>query len=99
IDFGVIPARAGSKGLPGKNIKPLGGLPLIGWTIRAARESQELTKSWVSTEDQEIARVARDMGAEVPFLRPAELAQDDSSIFAVLQHAVKELASRTGERP
>lgn len=97
--FGVIAARGGSKGLPGKNLRPLGGIPLIGWTIRAAQQSRELTRTWVSTEDAQIAKAARELGAEVPFLRPAELAQDDSSIFVVLQHAVKELAEREGEAP
>ena len=97
--FGVIPARAGSKGLPGKNLKPLGGVPLIAWTIRAAAESCELARTWVSTEDVEIARVAREHGAEVPFLRPDDLAGDDSSILAVLQHAVREFETQTGSAP
>lgn len=97
--FGVIAARGGSKGLPGKNLRPLGGLPLIGWTIQSASQSRELTRTWVSTDDAEIAKTARELGAEVPFMRPAELARDDSSIFAVLQHAVKELSKREGETP
>lgn len=99
IIFGVITARGGSKGLPGKNLKPLGGIPLIGWTIRAARESRELTRTYVSTDDPEIAEAARALGAEVPFLRPAALAQDDSSIFEVLKHAVGEFTARTGQTP
>ncbi|MBI5247332.1 MAG: acylneuraminate cytidylyltransferase family protein [Elusimicrobia bacterium] len=99
IVLGVITARGGSKGLPGKNLLPLGGVPLIGWTIRAARESKELTATYVSTDDPAIAEAAKTLGAEVPFLRPAALAQDDSSIFEVLKHAVAEFTARTGQKP
>lgn len=99
IIFGVITARAGSKGLPGKNLKPLGGIPLIGWTIRAALDSKELTHTWVSTDDPGIAETARSLGAEVPFLRPAELAKDDSSIIDVLKHAVGEFTAKTLKKP
>jgi CMP-N,N'-diacetyllegionaminic acid synthase len=97
--FGVIPARGGSKGLPGKNLLPLGGRPLIGWTIAAARASGRLTRTWVSTDDEAIAAVARSLGAEVPFLRPAHLATDEAGIVGVLRHAVEELARATGTRP
>lgn len=86
----VIPARAGSKGLPGKNLKLLAGLPMLAWTVRAALASTRLDRVVVSTEDPEVARVAREHGADVPFLRPLSLAQDDSSIVDVLRHAVRE---------
>lgn len=82
--LGVIPARGGSKGVPNKNIKPLGGRPLIDYTIKAATASN-LDRVIVSTDSSEIASIAKELGAEVPFLRPAELADDViSPIYAVL---------------
>ncbi|WP_407275471.1 cytidylyltransferase domain-containing protein [Halothiobacillus sp. DCM-1] len=87
----VIPARGGSKGLPGKNIRPLAGKPLIGWTIEAARASRWITRTVVSSEDPEILAVARDYGAETPFIRPAQLAQDDTPGLAVVLHALDAL--------
>lgn len=72
----IIPARGGSKGLPGKNIKKLLGKPLIAWTIDAAKKSKYIDRIIVSTEDEEIAEIAKSYGAEVPFLRPDELASD-----------------------
>ena len=75
----LICARAGSKGLPGKNIKILNGIPLIGWSIKAAKEVEKISRVIVSTDSEEIARIALEYGAEVPFMRPKELAQDDSS--------------------
>jgi len=86
--LGVIPARGGSKGLPRKNVLPLGGLPLIGWTIRAARASKRLDACIVSTDDHEIREVARSVGGSVPWLRPAELATDTATSMAVLRHAL-----------
>ena len=86
--FGFIFARGGSKGLPGKNIKPLGGLPLIGHAVNAARESGLIDRIIVSTDDEEIAKTARGCGAEVPFMRPAELARDDSPEWLAWRHAV-----------
>ena len=77
----IIPARGGSKGLPGKNLKVLNGFPLIYYTIRAAIDSSEVSRVIVSTEDIRIAEIAREYGAEVPFLRPMELAQDDSMVM------------------
>ncbi len=74
----LIPARGGSKGLPGKNIRPLAGKPLIAHTVQAALEAESVTRVICSTDSPEIAEVAARYGAEVPFLRPAELAQDDS---------------------
>lgn len=90
---GLIPARGGSKAVPRKNIKLLGGKPLIVWTIEAALESQRLSRVIVSTEDEEIAEISRKAGAEVPFLRPAELAEDTTLTLPVLQHAVRWLES------
>ena len=87
--LGVIPARGGSKGLPRKNLLPLKGVPLIGWTISCAGKTDVLTQTLVSTDDDEIAAVAKDLGGDVPFRRPAELSLDDSSIVGVLQHAVR----------
>lgn len=86
----IIPARAGSKGLPGKNLKSLGGAPLIAWTIRAAKAAKRLDRVVVSTEDEAIAAAAKEHGAEIPFMRPADLARDESGIIEVLRHAVRE---------
>ncbi|MDV6236872.1 acylneuraminate cytidylyltransferase family protein [Leptospira ellisii] len=72
----VIPARGGSKGLPGKNVRPLLGKPLIAYTIEAAKRSKEITRIVISTDDVDIADVAVSYGAELPFMRPAELATD-----------------------
>jgi CMP-N-acetylneuraminic acid synthetase len=94
VVLAVIPARAGSKGLPGKNARPLGGKPMLAWTIEAARGSRALTRAWVSTDDEALAELARAHGGEAPFLRPAELATDTASIFDVLKHAVSEYERR-----
>lgn len=96
VVLGVIPARAGSKGLPGKNLRPLGGKPLLAWTVEAAAASQALTCAWVSTDDEATASAARAHGGQVPFLRPPELATDTASIFDVLKHAVGEYQGREG---
>lgn len=97
--LGIIPARGGSKGLPGKNLRPLGGRPLIAWSIEDALGCGVIDRVVVSTDAEEIAAEARRWGAEVPFLRPAELAADDTPTLAVLRHAVSELAAREGYRP
>jgi CMP-N-acetylneuraminic acid synthetase len=97
--FGVIPARGGSKGLPGKNLKRLGALSLIGHAVASAREARTLTRFVVSTDSVEIADEARRHGAEAPFLRPAELASDHAGMVPVLQHAVRWLESTAGVRP
>src|SRR6185503_578849 len=89
----VIPARAGSKGIPGKNIRPLNGRPLLAYSVDAARESRTVTRVVVSTDDEEIARVAREAGAEVPFLRPAALAGDAVPMLDTLQQVVAALKS------
>jgi N-acylneuraminate cytidylyltransferase len=84
----VVPARGGSKGLPGKNVRPLAGLPLIAHSLRAADAMRTVTRCIVSTDDPEIARVARQHGGDVPWLRPAELATDATPMAPVLRHAL-----------
>jgi len=96
---GLITARGGSKSIPRKNLKMLAGKPLIAWTIEAALQSPSLDRVIVSTDDVEIAEVSRQWGAEVPFIRPAELAQDDSSHVSVVVHTVRWLESYQGTRP
>lgn len=86
----MITARGGSKGLPRKNILPMAGRPLIGWTIVAALGARCVERVIVSTDNKEIAEVALAQGAEVPFLRPAELASDTAGSIAVLRHAVEQ---------
>lgn len=87
----IIPARAGSKRLPGKNMLSLQGKPLIAWTVEAARAAAVFDRIIVSTDSPELARVARDHGAETPFLRPDELASDTASSADVVLHALKSL--------
>lgn len=89
MKLAVIPARGGSKRLPGKNIKHLGGKPLIQWTIDAAIESGVFDRVCVSTDSDEIAAVARRCGADVPFLRPEELASDTSTTASALAHFIE----------
>ncbi len=91
LTLAVIPARGGSRGLPGKHLRRLGGDPLIAHTIRAALEARRIDRAVVSTDDEEIARVARALGAEVPFLRPPELARDGTPTLPVIDHAVRQL--------
>jgi N-acylneuraminate cytidylyltransferase/CMP-N,N'-diacetyllegionaminic acid synthase len=86
--LGLIPARGGSKGLPGKNIKPLLGKPLIAWTIEQALASKYLDRVVVSTDDKEIAEISKKYGAEVPFIRPKELASDKAQGIDVALHAI-----------
>lgn len=88
----VIPARSGSKRVPNKNIRDFHGKPLIAWAIEAANGSTHITKTIVSTNDEMIASVAATHGAEVPFIRPAELAEDTTKIEPVLIHALEEMA-------
>lgn len=87
--LGVIPARGGSKSVPRKNLQIVEGRPLIAYAIDAAKNAKQLDRVVVSTEDEEIAEVARTLGAEVPFRRPAELATDDVSIVPVVRHAME----------
>lgn len=90
----IIPARGGSKGLPGKNIKPLLGKPLIAYTIEAALKSRCITRVVVTTDSAEIADTAKAFGAEVPFLRPAELATDTASAIDVYLHTIDYLKEK-----
>jgi CMP-N,N'-diacetyllegionaminic acid synthase len=92
----VIPARGGSKSLPRKNILPLMGKPLIRYTIDAAKKSKYIKRIIVSTDDEKIAAVAKENGAEVPFLRPADLAKDETPSLPVMQHAVKYIEGEDG---
>lgn len=92
----LVPARGGSKGLPRKNIMDLCGRPLLGWPVNAARRSRYVDKVIVSTDDAEIAEKARQEGAEVPFMRPAELATDQATSFMVVEHAVRFLEGNGG---
>jgi len=92
-------ARGGSKGLPGKNILPFGGRPLIAWSIEQAMAIQRIKRVIVSTDSEEIADVARCYGAEVPFLRPKELAQDSSPEWLAWRHALNYISESTGVMP
>ena len=89
--LGLVPARGGSKGLPGKNIRLLAGRPLLDYTARAARESGVLDRIVLSTDSEEIADAGRRAGLDVPFMRPASLAQDDTPMLPVVQHAIAAL--------
>jgi N-acylneuraminate cytidylyltransferase len=95
----LIPARGGSKGIPRKNIRLFAGYPLIAWSIAAAKRSELVTRVIVSTDDEEIAAVAREWGAETPFLRPAEFAQDKTTDLPVFEHALKWLSDVEGYLP
>ena len=95
----IIPARGGSKGIPGKNIRDFAGYPLIAWSIAAAQLSRLVTRVIVSTDDERIAMVARGYGAETPFVRPADLAQDTTPDFPVFEHAIQWLENHQGYRP
>jgi CMP-N,N'-diacetyllegionaminic acid synthase len=95
----IIPARAGSKGVPGKNLYPVGGRPLIAWSIEQARRSSSVTRVVVSTDGDEIARVAVAEGAEVPVLRPSDLAADETPGTAPIVHMTEWLAAHDGYVP
>ncbi|MGY5850415.1 acylneuraminate cytidylyltransferase family protein [Salegentibacter sp. F14] len=95
--LGLVPARGGSKGLPGKNIKMLGGKPLLQYTWESARQSSMLDKVVLSTEDQEIKKVACGLGINVPFTRPENLAQDLTPSIEVIIHALKFLQDKGEE--
>ena len=92
----LIPARGGSKSIPRKNLLPLNGKPLLAYSIEQALASTLITRTVVSTDDQEIAGVARSSGADVPFMRPAEFAQDESTDLEVFRHALATLRDRDG---
>lgn len=95
--LGLVPARGGSRGIPHKNVRPLGGRPLLAWTATAALAARSLARVVLSTDDPAIAVVGRDCGLEVPFLRPAELARDDTPTLPVVQHALRALEA-AGDR-
>jgi pseudaminic acid cytidylyltransferase len=92
MKIGVVPARGGSKRIPRKNILPFAGKPIMAWTIETALQSGLFDHVIVSTDDDEVAEVALEYGAEVPFRRPAELADDHTGIIEVVQHAIAWLA-------
>jgi CMP-N-acetylneuraminic acid synthetase len=87
----LICARGGSKGLPDKNILPLAGVPLIGWAIKAAKNVERISRVIVSTDSEQIAQIAKEFGAEVPFMRPGVLSGDNSPEWLVWKHAVEYL--------
>ena len=95
----IIFARGGSKGLPGKNIRPFGGKPLIAWSIEHALAVKRIEQVIVSTDSEEIADVARAYGADVPFIRPAELAGDKSPEWLAWRHALNFLLKTNGFLP
>ncbi len=97
--IGVITARGGSRSVPRKNVKLLADKPLIAWTIEAALQSRGLSRVIVSTDDYEIAQVACQWGAEVPFMRPPELAQDNSPSFLAVEHAIRWLEEHDNTQP
>ena len=90
----MVPARGGSKGVPGKNLRPLAGRLLIEYAADAARQSGVVDRTILSTDSAEIADAGRRIGMDVPFVRPAELSQDESPMLGVIVHAVRELGSR-----
>jgi CMP-N,N'-diacetyllegionaminic acid synthase len=90
--LGLVPARGGSKGVPGKNVRPLAGHTLLEYTAQAARESGVLDRVILSTDSPEIAEAGRRAGLEVPFMRPAALAADDTPMVPVIQHALTEVS-------
>jgi CMP-N-acetylneuraminic acid synthetase len=93
--LGIVPARGGSKGVPGKNIRPLAGSTLLDYAARVARESGIIDRVILSTESSEVADAGRRAGLDVPFLRPAALAQDDTPMLPVVQHALETLAAES----
>jgi YrbI family 3-deoxy-D-manno-octulosonate 8-phosphate phosphatase len=95
----LIPARGGSKGIPRKNIRNFAGYPLVAWSIAAAKQASSITRVITSTDDEEIAAVSRKYGAETPFLRPAEFAQDNTTDLPVFQHALQWLEENEGYQP
>ncbi len=95
----LIPARGGSKSIPRKNIRPFAGHPLIAYSIAAGLQAERVTRVIVSTDDEEIAAIARQYGAETPFLRPAEYSQDHTADLPVFQHALRWLAEQQNYHP
>ena len=95
----LIPARGGSKGIPHKNIREFAGFPLIAWSIAAGLQAKSVSRVIVSTDDENIAAIAREYGAEVPFMRPSDLAQDRTLDLPVFEHALKWLEDIEGYKP
>lgn len=95
----IIPARGGSKGIPRKNIRNFAGFPLIAYSIAAGQQARAVSRVIVSTEDEQIAEIARQLGAETPFMRPSELARDDTTDLPVFSSALLWLAEHEGYRP
>ncbi len=95
----LIQARGGSKGVPGKNIRPLGGFPLIAWSVVACRLAETIDRVVLSTDSEEIAEVAKAYGVEVPFMRPAEFATDTATDFVVIRHALEWFRDHEGHVP
>ena len=95
----LIPARGGSKSIPRKNIRDFSGYPLIAWSIAAGLSSELVTRVIVSTDDEEIAAIAKEFGAETPFMRPLKLAQDDTTDLPVFEHALKWLENNQSYHP
>lgn len=97
--LGLIGIRSGSKGVPNKNIRPLAGKPLVGWVVSAAQSTRNINRLIVSTDSEEYSTVARSLGAEVPYLRPADLALDGSAEFDYVRHMLEWLEANEGYRP
>ena len=95
----IIPARGGSKGIQGKNIYPLLGKPLIAYSIESALNSKLINRTIVSTDNEKIAEVSKEHGAEIPFMRPKELAEDDTKDLPVFQHTLKYLKEKENYQP
>ena len=98
-DIAFIFARGGSKGLPGKNIRPLCGKPLIAWSIEVAQSIPRIDRVIVSTDSEEIASIAKGYGAELPFIRPSSLAEDNSPEWSAWRHALSYILDSTGTLP
>jgi pseudaminic acid cytidylyltransferase len=97
MKIAIIPARGGSKRIPRKNIRPFAGKPLIAYSIEAARQSGLFDRIIVTTDDEEIAEVARQFGAETPFVRPPELANDYATTVPVIKHAIEWVEQNVGK--
>ncbi len=97
--LGIIPARAGSKGVPRKNVRLVGDKPMVAWTWTAARAAPSISRLIVSTDDLEVEKLAKSAGIDVPFRRPSELAGDTVSAFAVVEHALSWLEHNEAYRP
>lgn len=97
--MGIVGIRSGSKGVPDKNIKPLAGKPLVGWILETARRSRHIDRLVVSTDSEAYAQVARQFGADVPYLRPAALASDSAPEFEYVKHMVEWLRDHESYQP